>query len=306
LQEVLDGKAKNRKEEPDRGDSLVRKNTQRRAQHHDDAELPKKPNRGNSLDKRNTQRGSDIQESFVEGSYSQRKAKAAAMPTYRKMNFEEENVVDRSENKRKTTLDEYVDEGTSEQGFATNGAGWAKARTLSQISEDELGTDNDDVPVSFNTMGPTKEKRPAMTPRQKGRRDTAPAQLPVSTSGVSIHNHGSGTVVNKNIGNIEDSTISNVGNDNSENYFQPMPKPTYATKEKKPAMTPKQNVRRDTAPAHLQATTSGVSIHNYGSGNVGNSDVGNITNSIITDVGNNNSKNYFQARSKPTYPGYGH
>ena len=255
---------------------------------------------------------------------------------------------------KKTSLDEYVDEGTLEQGFVTNGAGWLKDRRLNQISEDELGTDNDDVPVGSTTM-PTKGKKPAMTPRQKGRRDTAlaqspvstsgvsihnygsrnvisedelgtdnddvpamrstkgkkqkgsgrretaPAQLPMPTSGVSIHNYGSGNVVNRNVGDIENSTISNVGNDNSENhYFQP--RPTYATKE--PAMTPGQNLRRDTAPAQLPGLTPRVSIHNYGSGNVGNSDVGNIKNSFITDVGNNNSKNYYQARPKATYDRY--
>jgi len=303
LQEVLDGKAKN----------------------HDDAEPSDSegPDRGDSLVKENTQRRADI----AEGSNSQRRANhdVAAKPTNRKKKSDEENMVDqtkykaseetknsndpevqyfkdahRSEKKGKTTLDEYADEGTSEQGFATNRAGWVKARLgrLNQISEDELGTDND-VPVSLTTTRTTKEKRPAITPRQNVRQDTAPAQLPVSTSGVSVHNYGSGTVVNSDVGNIEDSTISNVGNDNSENhYFQPGPKPTYATKEKKPAM------RRDTAPAQLQVTP-GVSIHNYGSGSVGNKNVGNIKNSIIKDMGNNNSKNYFQARPKQTYPGYG-
>jgi hypothetical protein len=99
LLEVLDGKAKNHEEEPSKGDSLLKKNTQRRAQHHDDAELSKKPNRGDSLDKKNTQRRADIQEPFVEGSNSQRKAKAAAKPTNPKMDFEEKNVVDQTKYK---------------------------------------------------------------------------------------------------------------------------------------------------------------------------------------------------------------
>ena len=97
MREVLGGKANG--EEPDRSASLVKKNTQRKAQHHDDAELSKKPNRGASLDKKNTQRRADIQESFLEGSNSQRKAKEAAKPTYWKMDFEEENVVDQTKYK---------------------------------------------------------------------------------------------------------------------------------------------------------------------------------------------------------------
>ena len=97
MQEVLGGKAN--EEEPDIGASLVKKNTQRKAQHHDDAELSKKPNRGDSLDKKNTQRRAVIQESFLEGSNSQRKANAAAKPAYWKMSFEEENVVDQTKYK---------------------------------------------------------------------------------------------------------------------------------------------------------------------------------------------------------------
>jgi hypothetical protein len=65
-----------------------------------------------------------------------------------------------------------VEKGTSGQGFAVNKAGWMKA---SQISDDELSPDNEDVPVY-----------------------TAPAQLPGSISGVAINNYGSGNVAKAN------------------------------------------------------------------------------------------------------------
>jgi len=181
-----------------------------------------------------------------------------------------------------------VEKGTSGQGFAVNKAGWMKA-TLSQTSDDELSPDNEDVPVSIATMGPTKEKKSAPS-KQSARQDTASAQLPVPISGVAINNYGSGNVANRDVGNIEGSIISNVGNNNSENHFpsQPRRKSTYAKKK-----TPRQKVRRDTAPAQLPLSTSGVGINNYGSGTVASSDVGNIKNSTLTNMGNNNSKNYY-------------
>jgi hypothetical protein len=182
-----------------------------------------------------------------------------------------------------------VEEGTSGQGFAANKAGSTNA-TLSQTSDDELSSDNEDVPVSVTTMGPTKEKKPAPS-IQNARRDTAPAHLPGSISGVAINNYGSGNVANRYVGNIEGSIISNVGNNNSENHFQPRRKSTYATKEKK---IPRQKMRRDMMPpAQLPLSISGVGINNYGSGTVDSSDVGNIKNSTLTNMSNNNFKNYY-------------
>lgn len=123
-----------------------------------------------------------------------------------------------------------MEEGTSGQGFWADRAGTTKARErLSHISEDEDdSTGDEDVPVSATTMGPTKKKKPAMNPKQNVRRQTAPPQLPGLISGVSINNYGSGTVFNRDVGNIKNATISNVGNNNSENYFQPRQKPTNA------------------------------------------------------------------------------
>ena len=198
--------------------------------------------------------------------------------------------------KKQTMIDDDEGEG---QGFATNRAGWMKAR-LDQMSEDELRIGNEDVPVSVTTMVPTKEMKSAKDPRpwQNERQQTAPAQL---TSGVSINNYSSGTVKSSDVGNIKGTTFSNMGNNNSENYFHWQPtgrqKPTYA-KEKKSAITPRQK-RRVTTPA---LSISGVAVHNHGSGTVDNSEVGNITNSTISNVGNDNSKNYFR---KPTYDDYG-
>ena len=170
------------------------------------------------------------------------------------------------------------------------------------------------------TMGPTRERKPTRattTPRpgHSARQQTLSPQpqASISLEGASIINHGSGTVTTRDSGNIKDTTISNVGNNNSENYFRPTgtgrPKPTYATnsKEKKPTMTPRQNVRRVTAPAQLPVAISGLNIINHGPGNVDSSGVGNIENTSISNAGNNNSKNFYQHRPKPTsYDGYGH
>jgi hypothetical protein len=109
------------------------------------------------------------------------------------------------------------EEGTSGQGFATTKP--KKRLTQLEISVDE-------EPVSVPKMGPTKEKRPTMTPGQNVRRQTAPPQLGMLTSGFSINNYGSGTVANSDLGNIKDSIISNVGNNNSTNHFQRRPKKT--------------------------------------------------------------------------------
>ena len=47
-------------------------------------------------------------------------------------------------------------------------------------------------------------------------RKTAPTELPVSTSSsVSTPNHGSGSIICNDVGDVVGSTISNVGNDNS-------------------------------------------------------------------------------------------
>ena len=111
-----------------------------------------------------------------------------------------------------TTIDEDVGEGPSGHGLATNRA--------------DSRTDNEDVPDSINTMGPTKANKPTMTPRQNMRRDTVPPQFPVSTS-VSVNSYGPGKVTNNDVGNIKNSNFSNMGNNNSKNYYQPKPKSNY-------------------------------------------------------------------------------
>ena len=207
---------------------------------------------------------------------------------------------------------------TSGKGFTTNRAGWVKDN-LSHISEGELSSGSEDVPSSMTTMGPTtrRERKPTRattTPRpgQNARQQTLPPQPQASISlvGASISNHGSGNVTTKDSGNIKDTTISNVGNNNSENYFGTgRPKPTYPTnsKEKKPTMTPRQNVRRVTAPAQLElpVAISGLNINNYGPGNVDSFGVGNVENTSISNAGNNNSKNFYR-RKLTSYDGYGH
>ena len=136
-----------------------------------------------------------------------------------------------------TTLDEESDVGerTSRQGFVKNRAGPRKAtrKGRSQISEDELSTGNEDLAVSVITSTRPKKGKPANTPRPTNRRSqTVPSQKPaftpnVSTPTVSINSYGPGTTTNTDIGNIKNSIISNVGNNNSRNYFQPMSRSTY-------------------------------------------------------------------------------
>ena len=158
---------------------------------------------------------------------------------------------------------------------------------LSQISEDKL---NWDAPASVTTKGPAKKKKSAMAPGQNARQATAPAKLPMSLASPSINNYGSGTIESRDVGNIEDSTISNVGNNNSKNYYQPRP---YAT----------QNLdgRRKTFPAQSPGLPrlASPSITNQGPGRVVSNDVGNIKNSTISNVGNNNSQNFYPPGSWP-------
>ena len=154
-----------------------------------------------------------------------------------------------------------------------------------------------------------------MTPKhwENVRSQTAPSQLPSWTSRVFIANYGSGNVDNSDVGNNKDSNISNVGNNNSKNYFQRGPKPSSPTRGKKPPMNPRQKVRRETAPSRFPGSTPGVSILNYGSesGTVKNldSDVANtgIVNPTISNLNmsDNNSEDHFQPRPKPTH-GDGH
>ena len=57
------------------------------------------------------------------------------------------------------------------------------------------------------------------------------------------------------------------------------PKPVYATKKKKPTMTTKQNVRRQTVSSLSTMLTLAASFNKYGLGTVASSNVGNIKNS---------------------------
>jgi hypothetical protein len=101
----------------------------------------------------------------------------------------------------------------------------ARKKTV-EISGDE-DSDNEDIPVHepVSAKVPSKKKKPTTTPIQNMRSQTAPPQS--SISGFSFNNTGTGTMSNSDVGNIYHSTISDVGNDNSVNYFQPRRKPTY-------------------------------------------------------------------------------
>ena len=166
---------------------------------------------------------------------------------------------------------------------------------LSEIPEVELNSGNEDAPARAPPItGPTNERKPTTTTRpvQNERRKTTPVaqrQATISVGGVSGSNHGTGTVTTKDSGNITNSNISNVGNNNSENHYRP----TGRFKKKKPT---RKNARRDTAPAGpLQSPVrlGGLEIQNYGSGNVSSSNVGNLDGTSISNVGNDNSKNYY-------------
>ena len=83
-----------------------------------------------------------------------------------------------------------------------------------------------------------------------------PAGLPVSSSGISTHNRGSGTVIKSKIGKVVDSAMSNI----SRNNF----------------------------PARLPTSTSSVSTH-HDSGIEIRSDIGDVEGSNISNIGNDNS-----------------
>jgi hypothetical protein len=128
-------------------------------------------------------------------------------------------VDDEWKQKKITTVDEDVGDGTSGKGFGTNRTGTTKARKRlshdGDLERTDTGNDSEDVPVIT-----TKKKKPTKTrtSKQNARRQTAPPQLAVPTSGVYISN-GSGTVVSRDTGNITNSIVSNVGNNNSRNYY---------------------------------------------------------------------------------------
>ena len=170
--------------------------------------------------------------------------------------------------------------------------------SFTEIPEGELSSDNEDVLASAPTTGATNERELAMTPRsgESTRRKTTPTsqrQASITLGGVSVSNHGSGTVTTENSGNSNGAIISNVGNNNSENYFGSTGRPK---KGKKPTMTPRQNLRRGhTAPPLL----GGVDVNNYGPGNVVSRNVGMAENPTISNVDNDNSKDYYPSRYRP-------
>jgi len=220
------------------------------AQYHDDedAELSEQSARGDSFDMEDTQTRAAIQELSAEGSNSQHKGNGATKPSNWKMKSEEENEVNQTKSKalekfknkvnndseapyfkdtrrieskgkkqkKITTVDEDVEEGTSGKGFGTNSTTKAKKRLSHDEERTDTGNDSEDVPVIT-----TKKKKPTKTrtSKQNARRQTAPPQLAVPTSGVYINN-GSGTVVSRDTGNITNSIVSNVGNNNSRNYYR--------------------------------------------------------------------------------------
>jgi hypothetical protein len=89
-----------------------------------------------------------------------------------------------------------------------------------------------DVPnVEPPLKAPLKKKRPVTTPKPRAtqRSQTTPVPPRSTISGFSFNNTGEGTMINKDVGNIHNTTISDVGNDHSVNYFNgPMRKRTYA------------------------------------------------------------------------------
>ena len=96
--------------------------------------------------------------------------------------------------------DAYVEEGTSGQGFRPNKAGPMKDRQiLSQTPEEE----------STSNKGPSKKKKPAASPKQNVRRQTAPAEQTIPGPSISINN-GSRTMYNKDVGNIHYTYLSKV------------------------------------------------------------------------------------------------
>ena len=95
-------------------------------------------------------------------------------------------------------------------------------------------------------------------------RETAPTQLPVSTSGVSTPNHGSVIKIINKIGDIVGSTLSDFNNTKIHGVYLMEP------------------------PAQLPVFTSSVSGPDHGSSTEISNDFGNIVDSTISNIGNLN------------------
>jgi len=163
---------------------------------------------------------------------------------------------------------EDMEECTLGQGSSTNKATLSNAgKKTSETPEDEDRNEDIQVKNPVTSKTPLKKNKPvAPMPPSKARKKT------VGISG------------------DEDS-------DNEDIQVEPV-SAKVPSKKKKPTMTPIQNMRSQTAPP--QSSISGFSFNNTGTGTMSNRDVGNIYQSTISDVGNDNSVNYFQARRKPT------
>ena len=97
-----------------------------------------------------------------------------------------------------------------ERSSRTNNAAQSKTKKASTQAYD----DEENIPIG--AKGPSnKKKKPVRvaTPKKKVKSTPLPPQS--SISGFSFSN-GAGTMTNTGVGNIHNSTISDVGNDDSE------------------------------------------------------------------------------------------
>jgi hypothetical protein len=129
--------------------------------------------------------------------------------------------------KRMSELDKDMEERTLRRGSSRtkNKAAPSKVlKKLSEISEDE-GSNSEDIPVNDlpgTSKVPLQKKKTVMTPKRNSLpvgSHTAPAQPQFLISGLSFNHDGPGTMNNTNVGNIVTQNISDVGNNNSVNYY---------------------------------------------------------------------------------------
>ena len=130
--------------------------------------------------------------------------------------------------------EEKRDKRTFAGGSRTQDAAQPKTgRRPSELYDDDEESHSDVPNVDPPPLkAPSKKKRPVTTPKPRAtqRSKTTPVPPQSTISDFSFNNTGKGTMINKDVGNIYNTTISDVDNDHSVNHFYgpPMRKRTYA------------------------------------------------------------------------------
>jgi len=188
--------------------------------------------------------------------------------------------------------DEDVEEGTSRQGSRTNNAAQSKMKkgaSLVQDSEDDYESmyadeeDHEEIPID-DPPAPKEQlkKKPVSIPQQKAK----------STSRQGSRTNNAARSKTKK----RASPVYDDDNEDDEEIpdDEPVPPKSQSKKKGRPSPTPKQKVK--SAPVSPQISNSFSNV----SGNMINSNVGNLYHSVIEDAFNDNSVNVFaNGRRKP-------